>query len=309
MIALVTTALAGFWHPVDLSRESAAYTHASQQTSDAAALAQERARTLAAALADFEEALDLLGDRAPADQRERHQALEKAYNRSFAEVQAFADTLVGDFDAAFQAAIDRALLKKPDAQRCQREIADGPQVPGMRPRTRANPDCLGDDLNAGLARAIDADPVLTSALKDLTARPWPAFALEPEPVAAVGGSGRWISVSGFWAKAAPKALRAIRNQDDDARITFQAAIEQGASKEQLAGLVDAARKVDADTRARRMELSGPIHARAEAVLSKKAHDVGWCAQPAALGGCVGTDQTHAVVELLLADKKLVGALP
>ena len=304
MILFFSSALAaGFYHPSDVAAVSTAYERASKQSATKAGDAQRQARSLAAALADFEEANDLLG----AAPSERHAALEKEYNRQFAVLQAFVDEQIEAFDLAFLAAMERALKPHPSAARCLREVPVGTQLPGMRGRTQANPDCKGDDLNAGLAKTMDADPVLRQALEQLAVRTWPALELPAEPVSI--GSARWIAASTFFQAAMPDALRKIRAEDEDQRLSFHAAIEQGAPTGELEKLVAAAKAVDQRTAARRAELAAPVTARVAAVFAKSAPDAGWCAQPAILGGCTGTDATAELQALLLADKKLTKALP
>lgn len=311
MLALVSIALAapGFWHPSDVARGSRAFAEGSDRSMAGASGAQDAVRAMSVALADYEEALDLLGPAAPAAEREQLDAMEKAYNRDHAVLQAFADALVGDFDLAFGDAIERALAGRPDAVRCEREIPDGPSLPGMRMRTKANPDCVGEDLNDGLAKALDADPVLKARLDEVLSRAWPVLDVPTGPVPPIGGAGRWVGVAPFWNKAAPRALRDIRRADEDARVPFEAAIEQGADTEAKRALVAEAKAVDAATAAGRAALAAPVHARAAAVLAKKAPDVGWCARPAAIGGCEGADATGEIASMLLADKKLLRLLP
>lgn len=304
MIFFVASALAAsFYHPSDVADASKAYADASQNAASRAGDAQRQARSLAAALADFEEANDLLG----APPSERHAALTKEYNRQFAVLQAFVDEQIEAFDLAFLASMERALKAHPAAARCLREIPVGTQLPGMRARTQANPDCRGDDLNASLAMAMDKDPELRGVLKQLDDRTWPTLALEPVPQPTSGS--RWIAASTFFQGVMPDTLRRIRGIDEDERLAFQVAIEQGASREELEKFVDAAKVIDRKTAALRAEAAAPVLTRAAVVFTKAAPDAGWCAQPAVLGGCVGTDGTAELQALLLADKKLAKVLP
>ncbi|MEZ4320115.1 MAG: hypothetical protein R3F61_21730 [Myxococcota bacterium] len=302
LFALIPAALAGFYHPAEVAAQSEAFGKASERSAAAASDAQSGVRAHAEALRRFEEALDLLGSREPAGQRDRHAALEKRYNRDFAALQAFADAMVQDFDGAFGRALERALAAHPGAVRCQGQIPSGPRLPGIPQRTTANPECQGDDLNAALAASMDADPTLASDLAGVLARPWPALGLDAEPVAPVGGE-RWVSVSEVFHAGMRDALRSIDQADEDARLPFEAAIEQGADKEALRGMSDAAKKVDEATRARRAALASPVLDRADVVLAKQAPPGGWCAQPALLGGCTGTEDT-SLVRVLLDDKKI-----
>ncbi|MEM6929345.1 MAG: hypothetical protein AAF602_20570, partial [Myxococcota bacterium] len=71
------------------------------------------------------------------------------------------------------------------------------------------------------------------------------------------------------------------------------------------------RRIEQQTGQARAALAGPILVAAEDRLAKKVKDVaiGWCANPRALGGCIGTDTTTKRISLLMADKKFAKALP
>lgn len=298
-----SVALAGFYHPADVAGESARYAEASGVSASKAAEAQRKARALATALGDFEEANGVLGTGPSA----RHAALQKQYNRDLAVLQQFVDQQIEAFDLAFQAALQRALAAHPGARRCQREIPKGKPLPGMRARMERNPECQGDDLNQGLAGAMDNDAVLAGALKQVNSRAWPDFEIEQQPLAVDGD--RWISAPRFFRAHLRDPLRQIRAADAEERSAFYVAIEQGASQQELEGMVEAAKGIDAKTAARRLAVGAPILARAEVVFAKKAPGAAWCAQPVVFGGCAGQDATDALQAVLLADKKLTKVLP
>src|SRR5690606_12655907 len=159
-------------------------------------------------------ALDRLGERAPAAEYERLEALEKEFRRQQAVVGAFAEAFIEDFDAEFSAAAKRAR----DALggtivECEAVVAEGPRVPGMRPRTRPNPDCRGDDLNDALAQRVDAEARLAAALGEMLALEWPTLQLEARPGPPVGGGERHLPVLDLIRRGAPGALRAIEEAD------------------------------------------------------------------------------------------------
>ncbi len=305
-----TVAFGGYYHPSDVALQSTAFGQASEVTAEKASTLQTRARATAAALRHFEEGLDLLGDREPVGQRDRLDALEKQYNRDFAVAQQFADEIVGAFDEAFQKSLKRALEAHPEgasAERCVAEIPDGPKLPGMRQRTKPNPDCTGEALNGALAAAMDRDEALKAELNDILGRDWPSLQLptaEVEPVVPEGSEGAaWLDVSEFFRAEMRDALRDIDRRDEEERLEFQVAIEQGASTDELSNLVDKAKAVDARTRARRSALAAPVLERSDKVFAKSDPTGAWCAQPALLGGCAG-DETPALADALMDDKKI-----
>lgn len=316
LLTLISVALAspsGFYHPADLTAKSARFAEANRSAGTAYEAASRRAVELARALNDYREALDLLGDAAPAEERERLERLEQDFHRQHARARAFADVLVEDFDVVFTDALERAVEGLGvEVTACEREIPDGPQVPGMRPRTKQNPACQGKDLNAEIAARMDADPTLQAELADILSIPWPTLDLPAEPQPVLGGGERSLQVRALLQQGAPRALADISRQDDQARMPFEAAIEAGAGKQELAAMVQAAREVTEQTAARRAALAAPVLLAAKGALDRWAKKgeptTGWCANPPALGGCQPPDATEALVPRLLAHKKVARAL-
>lgn len=312
LLTLATaTAADGFYHPGDVAAASTRFAEAQGQLLAPLEARQATARQLSTALRSYREGLDALGTAAPADQVARLEALEQTYLRRFEALQQFADGLVGDFDDAFTAALDRA-TGGADLQVCAAEIAVGPKVPGMGGRTQANPACQGEARNTALAAAIDADPALAEALPGILGRPWPELALDVAPQPPVGAGERHVHLQALLEAGAGKALRTIDRDDDDARMAIEAELEDGADADELRALTATGEGIAAQTAARRAALAAPIVEAADKALAKwgaKEGATAWCVQPAPLGGCSGTDATAELVPRLVADKKVAKALP
>jgi len=308
-----TSALAaGFYHPNDVAAASTSFAQAQQQLMAPLEERQGAARGLSNALRSYREAVDAMGS-VPSAHTDRLEALEASYNRQFDGLQTFADDLVGDFDAAFTAALQRALSAHPGAQECIRQVAVGPRVPGMGGRMQDNPECQGDDLNATLAAAIDADATLQQELPGIVGRPWPELGADPVELPVVGDGERYVQVQQLLGKAAGASLRAIDREDDDARMAIGAELEDGADAAELARLESLGDQIASQTAAKRRALAEPILAASDKVLSKAAKKgepaTAWCVQPEVLGGCEGTDATAELVPQLLEEKAVVKALP
>jgi len=306
-------AAAGYYHPADIAAESKTYGVAADQASAAYESANRTAEALALAFTEYELSLDLLGAAAPAAERARLDALRKTYNRERAQLESFASYMLEDFDAVFLAAMDRAVATHKGATECEAMVQKGPSMPGIKPRYEKNPECTGEDLNAEIAAAMDRDPALAAAVKEILTVEWPALTTGAEAMAPIGGADRWVSVSALLSKGAAGALAAIDREDDAARTPLAAAIEEGATTEEKAALVSQARQITADTAAKRASLAGPVLTAADAAAAKWVKKgepaTGWCANPAMLGGCSGADATGELVPRLLADKKVGRALP
>jgi hypothetical protein len=311
ILLLAPAALAepvGFYHPEDIAPRSELFAEASANLSGPFEQRAGALEQLAVALRHYREALDLLGDRAPQAERERLEAIEKSFHRQEAELQAFADALVGDFDGAMRGAMERAAASYGEAMRCQGQIAAGPRVPGMPVKTQKNPECQGRDLNADIAAAMDADAELKAVVDEVLGREWPAVTFPEEPQAPVGAGEQWLSVRDLLVAGARDALRAIDREDDQARMAVEAALEQGdADLEALKATVTGIEQRTAEARA---ALAAPLLALAEARLAKlKEPPTAWCANPRLLGGCTATDRSTDLVGKLLDDKKFAKALP
>ena len=313
-LLLTGTALAGgFYHPIDIAGESTMFVDAAEQSTKPMEALNRTLGGLSAALIAYEEALDLLGDAAPDDERERLTQLRTEYNREFAQLQAFADAVVEDFDAEFTSAMERAMRPHADAQVCERMVAAGRALPGMPARMEKNPACKGEDLNAAIAAAMDADPALKQAVSEITSATWPTVDLTPTPQAPVGPTEAWIDVRSFIGALAGDRLRQISREDDRDRAEFEMSIAEGASKEELARYVQEAEQLTLRTAQARAEVAAPLLESAEAVLekwsSKGKPATGWCVNPAVLGGCSGAAADADLVQALIDDKKVQKARP
>lgn len=293
MISMLLTLSLGIaapdhFHPQDVAAASAVFERAQTKAGTMFQRASETSESLAAALRHYEEALDLLGDRAPAAERERLAALEKTYHREHAVLSAFAQEQADAFDAAFSSAMERAIGER-DLTVCRVATQSGPRM--TRSRVEGPSSCPGTNMSATLAAAMDVDAVLKAEVDVILGAAWPSMTVDAKPMEAVGGSGLTHSVPvRTWAKRlAPDALISIEQADEEARLGFAAAIEEGATPEQLQAMVGEAKKVTAITAQRRADLAAPLFTATEKVVGKWAKKkdavVGWCAQPAFLGGC------------------------
>ncbi len=311
-LALSAPALAasGYYAPQDVAVASQQFARAQATAGANFASLQARADALAAALVRYETALDLLGSDAPADQRTRQRDLQRRYLREQAVISAFANDQADAFGAAFEAALKRAIAAR-DLVECHTEAPSlrmGPSFSRAAPVT-----CSGADENAHIAARMDADPQLTRALEGLLSSGWPSFSLASTPQPAVGGAGASVDLLTLLEQGAPDALRTITEADEDAREAFQSAIDDGASTEARAKLIDQAHEVTTRTALRRAALAGPVIQAVEDLRKKLpklgiAADFGWCVQPVVFGGCTPTPISADAAAALAAQSKVAAAL-
>ncbi|MCB9682838.1 MAG: hypothetical protein H6733_15330 [Alphaproteobacteria bacterium] len=310
-LSIAHAAPAGHYHPLDVAAASSRFAQAQQVAGTTFQARQDEADAYAAALIAYEEALDLLGDRAPAEQRERLTKLRETFERDKRVVGAFASDQLDGFDGAFSAALERALGSR-EATVCHPTTDRGLRM-GPGAHRKETVTCEGDDLNAGLAAKMDADPKLAATLDALLGQTWPAFHLDLQAVPAVGGGTASLDVRRILRDGAGDALAAIDRADDDARLDVRARLEDDdVSADDQRALLDQARRVTATTARRRATLAAPVLDAIDAVAAKAARKtgvtVGWCAQPAVLGGCATPPVDPAVEAAWLDSGKVARAL-
>lgn len=312
-LALASTAASaapGYYAPQDVAAASEQFRRAQANAGSTFEALQSRSDALAAALVQYETALDLLGEEAPADQRTRQRELQHRFQREQAVVAEFANHQADVFTATFEAALGRALAGRGLVE-CHVEAPSLRLGPGF---ARATPTtCDGDDQNAAVAARMDADPQLARALDGLLQTAWPAFSIAPAPQPAVGGDSASVDLLALMQAGAPDALAAIAEADEDARADFQAAIEDGATTAQRAAMVDAAHRVTARTASRRAAVAAPTIQVVEKLRKKLPKlgipaDFGWCVQPQVLGGCTAPALTADVARALAEQPKVASAL-
>jgi hypothetical protein len=293
----------GHYDPATVAGLSAVFNEVSSAMQPRFEEAQGRASATAAALREFELALDALGPLRPTEQVARYQALRRDYVRQRRVLEAAVQEVAEDFDAAFQAAVRRA-LPHPGVEVCAQ-----PSGPLARLRAPSAP-CPGPDQSAAIASRLDADPTLRAQLDAIAARGWPALDLDLAPVPAVGAPGSaWIALGALLGDRAAEALRRIDADDEAARADIDAAIEEGADADELRALREDAARIDADTASRRAALAADLIAAVDALNARRARQgdraFAWCAQPTALGGCEGAS---AGADDLATDKRVARAL-
>ncbi|MBW2256109.1 MAG: hypothetical protein JRI25_16130 [Deltaproteobacteria bacterium] len=269
----------GHYSPAEVTENSKLFLEAAETAGAIFRDREDKSGAVATALLEYEEALDLLGGRAPPEERDRLKKIREHYQREHAVVQAFVSVVSDDFEATFEDALRRAVGDLGSgAVECTSRIPVGRQLPGLPLRMQDNPECVGEDLNVALARTLDADPRLQATVEGILSIAWPDIAAD------------------------------IRRHDEDQRLPFHVAIEGEAPAEELRSLLDDARRVSEQTAAARADRARPILSAAEERL-EKWHRKGepataWCTNPPLLGGCAIPDATADLVPRLAADRKL-----
>ncbi len=290
LLALVATAVAadGYYDTNSIAAASTTFTNANTMQTTYADVSG-RSAAIADALNDYQVALDLLGDAAPNGEQAHLDQLKTTFAREQATLQGFVGDLIDEFDGTFVASMERAIAaNNGTATECEGRVAVGRQLPGMPSRTEVNPDCVGEDLNASIAAAMDADPALAPAVEELMTREWPALTISQEARTATGGTAV-VPVLPFAERVMTDTLRRINRADDEARLPVEAALEDGTDASETARLREQVMVIEAQIAGLRTDAFMPVWTAAtkrfDKAVKKGGPQVGWCANPAFFGGC------------------------
>ncbi len=250
------------------------------------------------------------------------------FGPEFEAIQMRVSRLEVDFEAAFEAALQRALDQLAAVSErpvvCEANAVGGISAiaPGFSASSPSS--CKGDDVSQQLAALWDADEVLKSRLATLTAEPWPKVTGYQESAATVSvgehpASGQWFSPAHLVA-AVPEAIELLDLIDAraaKARSALRARweeLDRGADdfKEQRAAIGASARSIREFTEVSKATLGRELMAAVQRV-RRKGRKAGWsdvsvCLNPSGWGACDGRDRSDDVAEQVLSDRKLSRAL-
>jgi len=233
------------------------------------------------------------------------QGLRKQAAHQYLQVQLFADVLAEDTEATFGGALDRALTELGvDAEPCQ---AQGGAMMGPMRGMGGGGGCEGDDISQALAAKMDQDPALQAAVAEIEGLDWPGFVVEgtPQAVIALTGADRYVALDAAAKALIQDRLDTLERQLEDQLAPLEDQLTEGAEGGDAA-LAQAEQHRAAYETALAAEGDRLLAALTKGL--KKQAGVGVCANPAALGGCAGTDVTSELLSTLVADKKVQKAL-
>ncbi|MFT5583978.1 MAG: hypothetical protein ACI9VR_001562 [Cognaticolwellia sp.] len=247
--------------------------------------------------------VNLLGTRVTPELTTYRDGLRRALTKGYMQAQAH----VGWFEDASTSIFTQALERELKALEGQYELSVCRARTGMSAITgpgASMKQCDGADLNPQLALALDSSKALTDVVDQLTSEPWPFVQVQgsEQPVLPWLGSDDYINLA-LVDRALSKRMKDFNQALDDELLPLEDDLADTKTDQGKAALAkaDALRQsYEADVAAWGNTLLGLI----EKPLDKKGLEVGLCANPESLGGCVGTDRTDRAIEILKADKKV-----
>lgn len=291
-----------FYHPDDIAAQSVRFKEVSEAIQPKFERGQDVVARYSNALADLEVSVGLLGSDVPEGLASWSQLTRRQVTGQYLRLNKHADLVQEDFSKVFLDALGRALPKVAAGKDAVECTATG--VVAMMHRT----SCVGEDLNGALAKAIDADGQLGRELASILSIEWPSVSVEPtaQGVVPLTGTSRWVDLAALGKAFAQARIDARK----DAFERALAPLEDGLDAKDPAAIKAAGEKKSAYLAALGTD-GAVLRAEVGAALGRMKGapaDVGLCANPKVLGGCVGEDVTEAVVAALKADKKFNKAI-
>ena len=294
-----------FYHPEDIRQLSQVFMAAQDRAARGADQTQAQLEAAGPVLVELDRDGTLVGGRAQPEFIQYAQDVRKQATGSFLRIQAFVDVFTDDFQATFEAAVERALP----------EVGAGLQVEQCKATgihaLLGHSQCEGQDLNAALAARLDEDPVLRAQVEEILAIPWPEFKLGGSPQQAIPltGDGPWVHLDALVVGLLDDEVQDIVARNELGMERVEASMEEGSEAERQGALAEGQRLrgvYEAEMAALGDDLFTSLAGAWPRLVKKGAPEiVSVCANPRALGGCAGEDVSDTVVPLILADRKLL----
>jgi hypothetical protein len=311
---LLSPALAGqpgYYHPDDIAAASARFAEAAEAMGPAFERAQTTLGSLGRDLEELERNTALLGDDAGEALESWYTGTQRSVTGQYLQIQRHVDLLQDDYANVFTVAVEQAIARVGAGRELAECTKSGGVSSMLRRSTAGSATCKGEDVNAAIAAAIDADTALSAAVREINAVPWPALSVTPaaQPVHPVTGTVRYVSLS-------PLARRYVDDRADARLEAFEDALsplEDAISEGDQAAIDEAGRLKDV-YRAGLAEDGAALQAALRKSLVRAGKqlpgfaEVGLCANPDDLGGCTGEDITVSVAALLRDDRKFQKAM-
>ena len=307
--AVVSAGQPGYYHPDFVGPHSVLFRQASEHVGVQFNVVQGDMARVSPDLVALDQNTALCAGRAPDPFLSYAAGLRREGAGQNAQVQAFVDTLVDDFEVTFGMAMERVLEQATagyDVTLCK---AEG--IHAMMGRSQ----CEGTDLAPAIGALMDRDAELIEDVEEIVALSWPVFSIEgrAQPVIPVTGVGAYVDLQVLSDTLLTARIGEAKARHSAALEGIEADLEEGDTQ----AIRDAAFEKAQDYRhlyERELgelgeEFFGVLQATLLRLRKKGAPAaVGVCANPTGLGGCQGEDVTETLVPLLLADKKLMKAV-
>lgn len=215
--------------------------------------------------------------------------IAKEYEQNNQEAQTFLNSFVQDFSDAFEKHTVSYLSAYPNAVSCKQSPFGGGK-------------CVGDDISAAISTKIDANTELQQSIAEIYSREWPKPMLSTKqfPVIAITGEEYFVSLD-----VSTQALfgKKMAGHHKWYQSSFESLSPEDAQYKEKAEALYAefTQKLQQDKTA--IDKALAVIIKKNKKKDPRYNTLGFCANPAELGGCAGTDITKEVLQTLIDDKK------
>jgi len=287
----------GYYNETEISKASVLFAEASKISAPQFAKAESTIRQHAGIIKDMETNIALLNNTELETWFSQNQKYMLGYRL---QVSKHASMLTEDYDTEFSSAMNRAIegLEFDGTL----EICEAQAIHAMM---GAAPKCDGTSFSTQLAKSMDNDPTLQTAIESINAIPWPEakVAIQSMPIVEITGGTAYIDLNTFVRQMMGERMKEHQQwleQQNDALVEGLETGDQEAFKK-----AEQNRSLYLD----RLSSDGQVlFATFEKYAAKRGkknpvvQSVGFCGNLEELGGCEGTDVTSEVIALLKSDR-------
>ena len=297
LVAFADPSDKGYYNETEISKASMLFSEASKVSAPQFAKAESTIREHASIIKQMETNTAILNDEELKTWFTQNQKYMLGYRM---QVSRHASMLTEDYDKEFSAAMNRAMegLEFDGTL----EICEGQAIHAMM---GSAPKCDGTSFSKALAKAMDEDEALQTAIASINGVPWPTENISSQSmhVVEVTGTDGYINLNTFVDQMMSQRMQEHQRWLEGQNDSLIEGLEMGdkeAFKKAEANRLLYLERLSADGEALFTALQ-----KYAAKRGKKypvVTSVGFCGNVEALGGCQGTDATAEVISILKSDR-------
>ena len=297
LVAFADPSDKGYYNETEISKSSMLFAEASKVSAPQFAKAESTIRKHAGIIKQMETNTAILNDEELKTWFTQNQKYMLGYRM---QVSKHASMLTEDYDKEFSAAMNRAIegLEFDGSL----EICEGQAIHAMM---GSAPKCDGTSFSKTLAKAMDEDETLQTAIASINAVPWPTENVSSQsmPVVKVTGTDGYINLNTFVDQMMSQRMKEHQQwleQQNDSLIEGLEMGDKEAFKRAEANRLLYLERLSADGDTLFMALQK--YATKRGKKNPTVSSFGFCGNVDELGGCQGTDVTAEVISILKSDR-------
>lgn len=297
VLANADEAAQGYYNEAEISKASTLFSEASKVSAPQFAQAESNIRSHTVIIQNMEQNIALLNDTDLQTWFANNQRYMIGYRM---QVRKHAYMLTEDYNTEFTNAMVRAI------ENVEFEgTVDVCQAQAIHAMMGAAPKCEGTSLSKSIAKTMDSDAELKSAIASINGVPWPTpnITVEQKTPTVVTGTENFIQldifVDAMLSERMSQQQRWLERQNDGLIEDLENGDKQALAKAE-ANRQEYLNRLTAD--GERLQDALIQYAKKRGKKHPTVNSMGLCGNVAEMGGCSGNDITQEVVELLKSDR-------